>query len=114
MDIREALGQIDVLLANTDEATALTGFTDPAQALAALAEVVDTAVIKCGLQGALAGRGAPSRGRYGWSARSHTGNKPCRSRPEGPVTGENRPHLEGFTRRCTLHLGWSSGLGKKG
>lgn len=55
--IREALGQIDVLLANTDEAAALTGFTDPAQALVALAEVVDTVVIKCGPQGALAAQG---------------------------------------------------------
>ena len=55
--IREALGQIDVLLANTDEAAALTGFGDPAQALAALAEVVDTVVIKCGPQGALAAQG---------------------------------------------------------
>ena len=55
--IREVLGQIDVLLANADEAAALTGFTDPAQALAALAEVVDTVVIKCGPQGALAAQG---------------------------------------------------------
>jgi len=55
--IGEALDQIDVLLANTDEAAALTGFSDPAQALAALAEVVDTVVIKCGPQGALAAQG---------------------------------------------------------
>lgn len=52
--MRELLSQFDLVLANEAEATALTGFDDAHQALAALADSVATAVVKVGARGALA------------------------------------------------------------
>ena len=52
-----ALDQVDVLLANRDEAEALTGLADTNAALAALAEAVETVVIKCGPDGAVGAQG---------------------------------------------------------
>ncbi|GDX32534.1 ribokinase [Actinomycetes bacterium] len=52
-----ALDQVDVLLANSHEATALTGLADTNAAMAALAEAVETVVIKCGPDGAVAAQG---------------------------------------------------------
>ncbi|MDA3022637.1 MAG: PfkB family carbohydrate kinase [Actinomycetota bacterium] len=52
-----ALDEVDVLLANRDEAAALTGLADTDAALAALTQAVDTVVIKCGPGGAVAAQG---------------------------------------------------------
>lgn len=53
----EVLDQLDVLFANSEEAAALTGLADSTLALAALADVVETVIIKCGPLGALAAQG---------------------------------------------------------
>lgn len=48
---------IDIVFANEEESRAFTGLSDPSEALAALARVCRTAVVKLGSRGAIAQRG---------------------------------------------------------
>lgn len=49
--ISDVMGYIDILIANEDEAQAFTGFTDEDQAIKALAENAEIAVLKVGERG---------------------------------------------------------------
>ena len=55
---RALLPRVDLLLANEDEAAVLSGHDDPHLALAALADLVPTVVVKVGARGALAQDGS--------------------------------------------------------
>ncbi len=56
--VLDVLAEVDVLIANRDEAEVLTGTGDPEVGLARLADLVPTAVIKLGSAGAFAASGA--------------------------------------------------------
>lgn len=56
--VRSALGLVDLVVANLDEAAILMGTTDPVTALDRLAEHTPTAVVKLGGDGAIAKRGS--------------------------------------------------------
>lgn len=51
---------IDILFANEDEARVFTGLDDPAESLRVIGQMVDTAVVKIGSEGALIQRGDQS------------------------------------------------------
>ena len=57
-NVLDVLDLVDILIANEDEATALTGETDTTAALARLAGLVPTAVVKRGSLGVLARSGS--------------------------------------------------------
>jgi ribokinase len=59
--VLEAAALAGALLANRDEAAALTGRRDPAAAAALLADRVGTAVVKCGAEGVVLCAGAAGR-----------------------------------------------------
>lgn len=54
--MHDVLARVDLVLANEAEASVLTGFEEPHEALVALGDRVPTAVVKIGSRGALASR----------------------------------------------------------
>lgn len=78
------VGSDALLLANRDEAFVLTGFDDPAQSVRSLAEVVGTAVVKVGGDGAL------------WSDGSQVVRRPAQPVTVVDTTGAGDAFAAGF------------------
>jgi sugar/nucleoside kinase (ribokinase family) len=85
-----AMTLIDVLIANEAEAEVLTGFADPRLALAALTDLVATAVVKLGSEGSIALRTGARR----------TGARRTRALDDSPSHGAHAPAGESASTRA--------------